>query len=155
MLFKPQWYKMLPDSVKPIDKRKIEKIEDFRKRLGVPDEAIFMGIMVTRWAVKKIHKYLFEQAKKLMPNAPEQELWKAVILSRFDAKLKTSPETDLGAKPLSPEEIFSRMENINNIISGFKSFDDVLDYIIAIDEEENRFYDPAGIFDRLNNLLET
>ena len=155
LFFKPQWYKLLPDSVKPIDKRKIKKIEDFRKRYRFTDEVMFMGIMVSRWAVKRIQKFCLEQLKRQMPDASEQELWKGVLLSRFNVKLVSPPETNPFAEPLSQEEILSRIENIDNIVSGFKSFDDVIAYIILMDEEENRFYDPSGIQDELNNLLET
>jgi len=111
--------------------------------------------MVSQWTVKRTQRFCLEQNKKQMPNASEQELWKAVLLSRLQTKLMSPPETDPFAKPLSQEEILSRIENIDNIVSGFKSFDDVLDYIITMDEEENRFNDPSGIQDELNNLLET
>lgn len=157
LFFKPQWYKLLPISIKPIEGEVIKRVEDFRKEHGFTDEIIFMGIMSSRWAVKRIQKYWLEDGKKLMPDASEQELWKGVLLSRFNVKLSVPAPSELNpfAKPLSQKEILSRIENIDNIVSGFKSFDDVLNYIIAIDEEENWFYDPSGIQDELNNLLET
>ena len=155
MLFKPQWYMMLPDDVKPIDENVIKKIEDFRKKYGAPDKMIFMGIMVSKWAVKRIQKYILKLIRKQIPNASEKELWKVVLLARLDTKLMSPPETDTFAKPLSREEIVSREENIDNIVSDFESFDDVIDYIIQMDEEENRFYDPIGMQSELENLLET
>ncbi len=155
LFFKPQWYKLLPDSVKPMDKGIIDRVEYFRKNHEFPHEAIFIGIIVSRWAVKRIQYYTLELIRKQMPNASENELWKQVLLSRFNVKLMSPEETDIFSKPLSQEEILSRIENIDNIISGFKSFDDVIAYIILMDEEENRFYDPSGIQDELNNLLET
>lgn len=159
MFFKPRWYKMLPDSVKPINEDVIKRIKEFHKEIkefqpGLSDEMIWMGIMTSRWAVKRIQKSILEQAKKQMPNASEQELWAGVLVSRFHAKLINPAETQPFAKPLSQEEILSRMENTANIVSGFKSFDDVLNYVIAMDEEENRFYDPTGMQEELNNLLE-
>jgi len=63
MFFKPQWYKMLTDSVKPISEDVIEKVEEFRKKsegalsTEKTHEMIFMGIMVSMWAVKRIQKY--------------------------------------------------------------------------------------------------
>jgi hypothetical protein len=160
LFFKPQWYELLPISVKPILGDVIKRVEGFRKEHGFTDEIIFMGIMSSRWAVKRIQKYWLEDGKKLMPNASEKELWVSVLLSRLDVKLKGSMwETewgpDLFAKPLSQEEILSRIENASNIVSDFRSFDDVVNYVIAMDEEENRFYDPTGIQDELNDLLET
>ena len=58
MFFEPQWYRMLPASVKPISKKVINKIESFRKGLSMfPEQGIFMGIMTSPWAVKRIQKY--------------------------------------------------------------------------------------------------
>jgi hypothetical protein len=155
MFSKPQWYKMLPNSVKPIDEQTIERVEIFRNKYpGFTHERMFMAIMVSRWAVKRIQKYTVELIKSHLPTASERELWRRVLLARLAAKLNSPPETDPFAKPLSKEEILSRIENMDNIVSNFKSFDDVVDYIIQIDEEENRFYDPTGMQSELDNLLE-
>ena len=155
MFFKPRWYKMLPDSVKPINDNVIEKIKDFHKEYKLTNRMIFLGIMSSRWSARRIIKFCLEQDKVQMPNASECERWTYVLASQFRAKLMSPAETDPFAKPLSQEEIRSRMKNIDNIISNFKSFDDVVDYIIKMDEEENRFYDLSGIQSKLDNLLET
>ena len=152
----PQWYKMLPNSVKPIDKKTIEKVEIFRNKYPeFTHERMFMAIMVSPWAVKRIQKYTLELIRIHLPTASNRELWTRVLLARLDTKLHSLPETDPFAKPLSKEEILSRMENIDKIVSNFKTFDDVVDYIIEMDEEENRFYDPTGMQSELDNLLET
>ena len=156
MFAEPQWYKALPDSVKPIDKEIIERVDSFRNKYpGFIHERMFMAIMVSPWAVKKVQKYTLELIKNHLPTVSEKELWTRVLLARLDTKLHSLPETDHFAKPLSKEEILSRIENIDKIVSKFKTFDNVVDYIIKMDEEENRFYDPTGIQSELNNLLET
>ncbi|OIO73904.1 MAG: hypothetical protein AUJ85_06900 [Elusimicrobia bacterium CG1_02_37_114] len=161
MFFKPQWYKMLTDSVKPISEDVIEKVEEFRKKsegalsTEKTHEMIFMGIMVSMWAVKRIQKYTLELIRKQMPNASEKELWKQVLIARLNVKLNTSGrKSDIFSKPLSEMELLSRISSADDIIARFKSFNDVVDYVIKIDEEENRFYDPTGMQFELNNLLE-
>lgn len=148
MFFKPKWYRMLPDSVKPIDDaiinkmtelintiKELQKFSGITDGLGGIDEVLSMRIMTTRWAVKRIQKFCLEQYKKQMPNASDRELWTGVLLSRFQVKLSMAmAPADPFSKPLSSEEILSRVENVANIVSGFKSFDDVVNYIIAIDE---------------------
>lgn len=160
MFLKPQWYSMLPDSVKPISEEVIEKVEEFRKKselfLGVEKthEMIFMGIMVSKWAVRRIQKYTLEVIRKQIPNASERELWKQVLLARLNVKLSTSgAKPDIFSKPLSEAELLSQIANVDNIMTKFRSFDDVIDYIIEIDEKENRFHDPTGMQSELDDLL--
>ncbi|MCK4401794.1 hypothetical protein KAW08_05785 [bacterium] len=155
MFFKPLWYKMLPSSVKPINDNVIEKIKDFRKGYKLTNIMIVMGITTSRWAVRRIQKFCLEQNKARMPNASECELWTYVLASRFEVKLRSPANTDPFAKPLLQEEIRSRMKNIDNIVSNFKSFNDVVDYVVKMDEEENRFCDPSGMQSELDDLLET
>lgn len=72
MFFKPQWYEMLPDSVKPIDKKTIERVEIFRnKNPGFTHERMFMAIMVSSWAVKRIQKYTLELIRSHLPTVSE------------------------------------------------------------------------------------
>lgn len=156
----PQWYKNLPDSVKPIDDKRINTIEDFRKKYGVylgkekSQEMIFMGIMVSKWAVKIIQQYTLELIRKQIPNAHEKELWKQVLIARLNTKLSTSGEKpDMFSRPLSETELLSRINNINEIVAKCESFNDVIDYIIAMDEQENRFYDPTGMQSELESIL--
>ena len=152
-LFKPKWYDMLPASVKPIQNEKIRNVESFRKRLNFTDDMVFMAIMVSKWAVIKIQKYTLDLLRKQIPNASEKELWQGVILSRLQTKLLSPSETDPFAKPLLKEELSFRIENIESISSNFSSFDDVIDYIIEMDEEENRFADPTGLQSELESIL--
>lgn len=160
MFFKPQWYRNLPDSVKPIDDKKINKIEDFRIKseayLGKDksQEMIFIGIMVSKWAVKRIQQYTLELIRKQIPNAHQKELWKQVLLARLNVKLSTSSEKlDMFSRPLSETELLSRINNIDEIVVKCESFNDVMDYIITMDEHENRFYDPTGMQSELESIL--
>jgi len=156
MFFKPQWYKLLPDHFNPMNERILESIERLRKENGLTHEMISMGITLTPWAVRKLQEHCLAQGRKLMPFASERELWKRVLLSRLQAKLAHS---DIPSapwhNPLSKEDILSMMENINNICANFKSWHNVVEYIVSIDRDEGIFSDPSGIMDELNLLLES
>ena len=89
MFFKPKWYSMLPDYLKPMGDEVINRIKEFQKKSGWTDEIIFAGIMVSQWAVKRIQKACLEQYKKQMPNASDQALWTGVLLSK--RRLGTHP----------------------------------------------------------------
>ena len=155
MLFQPNWYKMLPDSVKPMSTKQIKAVETFRKKYGGNDLPTFMGIITSPWAVARIQQHSLARLQKIMPEATEKELWKEVLCARLLIKASFSQEPDdPHATPLSEEEIKERLENIDEIISSFNSFDDVIQYILAIDEQENRFFDPTGLKVELNNALQ-
>ena len=147
---------MLPDHFKPKNERILESIENLRKEYGLTHEMIFMGIIVTPWAVRKLQEHCLEQNRKLMPNASEEELWKSVLFSRFQTKLMA---LDIPPapwhNPLSKEDILSMMENIDNICAKFKSWHDVVEYIVSVERDEGTFSDPSGIMDELNWLLES
>lgn len=158
--FGPTWYKMLNPALWPIDNMTINKIDDYRKKYCLTDDMISQMINMTRWAVVRIQYYCLEHLKMQTPHRPEQELWKQVLLSRLNLKLSFLQfESDPFAKPISKKELLSRINDIDNIISKFRNFEDVINYIVEMDEEENRFYDftpshPLQIMHELNDLLE-
>jgi len=158
---KPKWYSKLPASLKPIDDGIIHEVENFRKENYLTDELMFMAIGTTKWAVRKIQKYILEQFKETSPHLTEKELWVSVIYSRLQVKLAFCVSENVGlhesdpfVKPLSEQEIYSLIENLDKIISKFKTFEDVIKYIIEIDEKENRFHDGTGLHSKLSELLE-
>lgn len=156
MISKPEWHMKLPDHLKPTNDEAIQNIENFRKENYLTDELMFMAIGTTEWAVRRIQQYTLGIFRKEFPDLSEKELWKSVIMSRLQTKLSFDfiEETDPFAKPLSKQQIFSIIEKLDNIISNFKTFEDVVEYIISIDQMENRFHDITGMQAKLSKLLE-
>jgi len=156
MISEPEWYMKLPDHLKPKNDDAIRNIENFRKENYLTDELMFIAICTTKWAVRRIQQYTLEKFRKEFPDLSEKELWKSVIMSRLQTKLNFDfiEETDPFVKPLSKQQIFSIIENLDKIISNFRSFEDVVEYIVSIDEMENRFYDITGMQAKLSKLLE-
>lgn len=153
MFGKPRWYNLLPPHLRPSEE-KISKIEDFRKRNFLTDHLLFIAIGTSPWAVRKVQEFCLEQNRKIMPNVSEKELWKSVLFSRFQTKLATpSDYYPPWATPLSQEEILLRIDNISSIMANFKAFEDVVDYVLKMDEEEGAFSDPTGISNELNEIL--
>ena len=56
-------------------------------------------------------------------------------------------------KPLPEKELSDRIRNIDKIVSEFRSFEDVIEYILALEELENRFYDPLGVLTAVEEFL--
>lgn len=156
MISKPEWYMKLPNHLKPTNDEVVQNIEKFRKENYLTDDLMFIAISTTKWAVRKIQQYTLGIFRKEFPDLSEKELWKSVIMSRLQAKLSFDfvEETDPFAKPLSKEQIFSIIENLDKVISNFKTFEDVVEYIVSLEEKENRFHDIAGMQATLSKLLE-
>jgi hypothetical protein len=137
--FDSKWCKNIPNHLKP-HKNLIEQLEAFKKSYYLSDDDFSMIILSSKWAVRKLQEYMYEQYKKNYPTLSEKELWASVILSRLNTRKQSNlimPEPC--ANPLSNEEIDSIIQNIDKIISNFNSYQDVENYIIELEENEGRF----------------
>ena len=154
MLLQPKWYKELPTTVKPLDVDVIQKVRIWKQKNFFDDNAITMAIMTSRWAVRRIQYSILTKVKTEMKNASEREQWKAVLMSRLQVKLSTAEfEMDPQASPLSKSKIMGVIKNVDGIIGKMGNFDEVVDYIEAMDEEENRFHDVTGLQEELEEIL--
>ncbi|MCX5827123.1 MAG: formylglycine-generating enzyme family protein [Deltaproteobacteria bacterium] len=156
MLFKPKWYSMLPEHLKSKNERIIESIESLRKKYELPHEMIYVGVAATPWAVRMAQEDCLRQYRSQMPNASEKELWENVLLSRMLIK-KAAGDIPVGPwiHPLSGEEILSMIDNRGAICANFKTWGDVVEYIVSIERDEGTYLDPSGILNELNVLLES
>ena len=127
MFFKPKWYRMLPYHLKPKG-NKVEKLEALRIRLDFSHRLFMTGIANSRWAVIKAQEATLKRLKINMPNATDKELWKGVLFTRLEVKLKTPSPYDPPA-----DIILHKMEAIDNIIAGINSFAELIDYILQME----------------------
>ncbi len=141
------WYTMLPSFMK-IERDKIDRLEKLRLKYNLLQYKFFISIGTTIWALEKSQEETLAVLKKAMPNANDKELWKHVLLAKLNIKL---------AYPVKyffrPVEIKKDIENIDSIVKNFESFEDVVLYIIEMDEKEHAFFDPTGLKDDINKIL--
>lgn len=128
MFFKPKWYRMLPYHLKPKDD-KVDRLEALRIRLDFSHEIFMRGIGMSRWAVIKAQEATSKRLKQAMPNATDKELWRGVLFSRYEVKLKYP-------SPLDPpaDVILQKMQNLDKIISDINSFQELIDYILNFEK---------------------
>ena len=150
MFFKPKWHARLPKHLKPTND-KVKELEDFRKRSDLPHEALSMGIGISPWAVVKTQEDTLEHFRRKFPQLSERQLWRAILASRFQMKLAAPAPGDL-----PPEELMERMEHIDDIVKNIHTFDDLVRYILEMDENilATPFSDYSGIQDEINRILE-
>ena len=136
MLFKPKWVKIIPPNLRP-DKKRISELEKLRSAFGISHEDLSMCIIGSPATTRKVQKQMLRNFGNQNPGASEKELLKMVLISRI-----VSPPII----KITEQEIDQAMENIN-------SFDDLCDYIIALDEKEPSFPDTFGIGKRIDEIL--
>lgn len=135
-LFKPKWFNLLPSHLRP-DKKRMSELEKLRRAFNLSHEVLATGIMSSPETTRKVQRQCLRNLKNQNPGAPERELLKMVLISR----IMTPPSIDM-----TEQEMDKAMENIN-------SFDDLCDYIIALDEKELLFPDISGIGKRIDKIL--
>lgn len=124
----PQWYKMLPDHLKPLTDR-IERLENLRVHFDLPHNDFCMEIGTSKWAVIKTQEYTLNKLRDQFPHYSEKELFKEVLLSRFRVKI-ISPT--FGDPP--PEELSKKIENIDQLMENINTFQDLINYILEMDK---------------------
>lgn len=151
---KPEWFRQLPEYLQP-HSSKIKEIENFKKCLGIDDFSLSMLISMTHWGVRRLQLFMLKKFRSESPTSNEKDLWKCVIISRMIAKsLNSDIPKPPYTNPLSQNEIDSIINNIDLIISQFNYFEEVVEYLIQIDEKEGWFNDPSGLNKDLNLILE-
>lgn len=139
MFFRPKWYMKLPLHLKPEDD-KVKDLEALRIELCFSDDVFTMGIANSRWSVIQAQKAILEKLKDAMPSATEKELWRGVLFSRLEVKLKIPSHHDLPA-----DIILHKMETMDEIMVNINSFDNLIQYIIEMDKGMLDDSDPIQI----------
>jgi len=136
MLFKPKWFNLLPLNLRP-DKKRISELEKLRRAFNLSHEVLATGITSSPETTRKVQRQMLKKFRNINPEAPEKELLKMVLISR----ITSPPSIDM-----TEQEMDQAMENIN-------SFDELCDYIIALDEKESLFPDISGIGEKIDKIL--
>ncbi len=85
---------------------------------------------------RKVQRQFLRNFRIQSPEASEKELFRMLLISRI---------ISLSSIDITEQEIDQAMENIN-------SFDELCDYIIALDEKEQLFPDISGIGKLLDEI---
>lgn len=123
----PNWYKMLPEYMKP-EENKIEELEEVRTIFHMPHDLFSGRIGISSWVVRKVQEEAFRKFKKEIPNATDKELWRAVLLSRLEVKIKIPDPNDL---PM--DVLLDKIKNLDNIMVSINTFDELVDYVLVMD----------------------
>jgi len=113
-------------------------LEQLRAQFNIPHNLFGIRILSSPSTTIKAQRYSYDHLKNKKPMASEKELLQMVL----EERLQTPPATKM-----SGMEIEEVMKNIN-------SFEDLCDFVIALDELEPATPDPLGIGERIDEILE-
>lgn len=143
----PRWYQVLPVHIRP-DERKVANLEELRVSLKMRDELFMIALASSPWAVIRAQEATRDSLQQQIPDADERKLWTAVVLARLEVKLMSPAPWDP-----PPDEIRRRMENIQDVMRGMVTWEDVLRYILDMDRTGTAA-DPASPQFQINALLD-
>lgn len=134
----PRWIELLMPNLRP-DKKRIDELEKLRSALKIPHEALAMRIIGSPITTRRIQRITLENLRIDNPEASEKELLRMLLVSRY----RTPPLIEM-----TEEEIDQAMKSIN-------SFDELCDFIIKLEEEEEEppLLDPFGIGKQIDEIL--
>lgn len=140
MLFKPKWFNMLRQECRP-PSSKAKILESLRQQHNIPHEPFSLIILSSPFTTRQLQRHLLAEAKAKMPNTRERELWRAVLISRLGNLVSAGFE--------SPEIL----EEADRVVKKAKSFDEICDYIVSLDQKEPSSTDPFGIGKTIDDIL--
>ena len=145
MLFSPKWVRLLPENLRP-DKKRVQMLEKLRSQYEIPHELMMMRVAQSKATMRKVQRTALEYFRRHNPSSPEKELLRMVLISRLNISQLTNPY-ELSIYNPSEEEIDEVMSKIN-------SFDDLINYIASMDDQEPSLPDPMELGRRIDEILE-
>jgi hypothetical protein len=142
----PRWFSVLPVHIRP-GEEKIDQLEQLRVSLQMRDELFMVALASSPWAVVRSQEATLQSLQQQIPDADERKLWSAVVLARLEIKLNSPAPWDP-----PPEEIRRRMDNIQEIMKDFGTWNDVVSYVLEMDRTGTTA-DPASPQFQINALL--
>jgi len=130
----PRWIRILPLNLAPTNVAVIKELEKLRAAFNIPHELFAIRVLCSPATTRKLQKQCLEKFRRLNPGLSKKELLGMVLASRI-----ISAEQSGAPYPVTLEEV-------EQIIEGIDSIDDLCDYIIELDRisEPPRLPDPIG-----------
>jgi hypothetical protein len=125
----------------------VTRLDELRMSLMMREESFIVALALTPWAIIRSLEVTYQTLQQQIPDADERKLWAAVVLARYESKLNSPAPSD----PPS-EEIRRRMDNIQDVVCNFTTWDDVLQYILEM-ERAGTAFDPQSPEYKINDLL--
>jgi len=142
---------MLPPHLQFINRALVADLERFRKELGLDDEVFNMVLLQSKTAVLCTLREAYRDAQQQLPDRPQQDYFAMVIGDRITKKIMTH---DVNTSPtaLSKQKLEGIVDDLEAIASRCSTFDDVIRFLMDIENREQNFDDPFGFITRVDAI---
>lgn len=141
MVFSPEWVSLLPANIRP-NKTTLSRLESVRNQYNIPHEVMAMRVLESKAVMRRVQRNCLEDLRRAYPNATNKELLKGVLVSR----LKTTAQLNISIYNLSEQEI-------NGVMAGINTLDDLVKYIAELEAQEPHPPDPLPSVGNLINAI--
>ena len=124
-------------------------LERFRKELGLDDQVFIMVLLQSKTAVLQTLREAYRDPQRQLPDRPQQDYFAMVIGNRITKKISTH---DVNTSPtaLSSRELEGIIDELEGIAARCSTFDDVIRFVMDIENREHNFDDPFGFIARVD-----
>jgi len=142
---------VLPPHLQFINRALVADLERFRKELGLDDEVFNMVLLQSKTAVLCTLREAYRDAQQQLPDRPQQDYFAMVIGDRITKKIMTH---DVNTSPtaLSKQELEGIVDDLEASASRCSTFDDVIRFLMDIENREQNFDDPFGFITRVDAI---
>lgn|GEM_PF-3442403 len=172
-MLEPKWVKQLA-TWRPyllLETKQIKQLEKLRREHDIEHDVLFWLVMGSRVSTRRFLRHMLEDYREHHPEASEKELFKMMVARKImfrrlfrravnsgtddmppnypkihESEYKEDDGTMVGTYSIDEQEL-------NQVMEGINSFDDLCEYIISMDEQKQASADPLGIGERIDQIL--
>jgi len=135
---------MLPANIRP-NKTTLSRLESVRNQYNIPHEVMAMRVLESKAVMRRVQRNCLEDGRRAYPNATNKELLRGVLVSRLKVSQMSNPD-NLSIYDLNEKEI-------NEVMNGINTLDDLVKYIAELEAQETHTPDPLPSVGNLINAI--
>ena len=145
----PAWHRALPPHIQFTNEALITDLERLRNELGLDDQVFMRALVLSKTVMVRNLHGAYREAQRQLPGRPQSDYFGMVIGDRILKKIMTH---DVNASPtaLSRQELEGIIHDLEGIAARCSTLDDVIGFLIDIENREQHFEDPFGYIARVD-----
>lgn len=145
----PVWHQSLPPHIQFVDGALVAALETLRNELKLDDQAFMMFVVQSKTVMVRNLRGAYQDARLKDPNASDRDHFAMVTGARLMRKIEVHGVNNSPCA-LPQATLRNFLMDLRNIVSRFSSFEDVVQFFIALETREKRFDDKAGHIARID-----
>ena len=145
----PAWHQSLPPHIQFDDAALIIELEQLRHELKLDDQNFMMHLVQSKSIMSRNLVATYREARHKQPEGSDRDHFAMVLGARIMRKIEVhSANTSPTAIPRA--ELQGVLADLRNIVGRFSVFEDVVRFLMDMENREKRFDDKAGYIARID-----